>query len=64
MKRKCDRCNRNYKVEGMGHKGYTFPMIQGVSARCVERAWQVCPRCRDEVIAFMDYWQTVWGNKK
>lgn len=47
---KCDRCGRKIRI-----KTWEDDMqIHGVSKRCSERVWQVCPECLKEIIEFMD----------
>lgn len=50
----CDRCGIKYTRFYEEHKYYGFPRIHGISERCVERGWEVCPNCLRKFIAFME----------
>ena len=41
----CDRCGKKYNE---------LMELQGVSARCVERVWDICPECLKKFHKFME----------
>jgi len=51
---KCDRCGVKYKRYYEEHRNLGVPRIEGISERCVERGWEVCPVCLAAFIKFMD----------
>ena len=44
LKYKCDRCGKIYNE---------LMELQGVSVRCVERVWDICPECLEKFREFM-----------
>ena len=44
-KYKCDRCGKVFDE---------LMELQGVSARCIERVWDICPSCLEEFHKWMD----------
>ena len=61
---KCDCCGIKYTRWHVDHKDYGYPRILGVSYRCIERAWEVCPKCLDRIVEFMDGMKNDNENKK
>lgn len=51
---KCDRCGIRYARFYEEHAFRGVPRIEGISERCVERGWEVCPNCLAAFINFMD----------
>jgi len=58
VRKKCDRCGEYYKPVAYWDESYRIREyahhIDGISSRCVERSWEICPDCLSKLVAFMD----------